>query len=164
MFANVMAVAPLSYSTECAVNYNQDSIRETFKKYGIIIPKEKINKNNSVNLDHIISRENTTNMENNNIYKELEILSSDYSDVVLYLNFPISFKIEVDENGFYYISEKYNLYVYGKTQNEAESNILEEFRDQFDAFCFEEDINLDKNAQTLKKNLLEVYKYAKKKD
>ena len=53
------------------------------------------------------------------------------------------------------------MYVYGETQKEAENNLLTAFREQMEMFCNEEDEKLDKNAQKLKKDLKEVYKYAK---
>ena len=114
--------------------------------------------------DYITNEENITNMNNKIVYKEFDMLSSEYSDIIVYLNFPIMFKIEVDETGFYYINERFNLYVYGSSQQEAENNLLGAFRDQVEAFCFEDDAFLDKNAQKLKRDLKEVYKHAKKKE
>lgn len=160
----MIAPTQFVYKTESTVISSEEYVKEIYKKYGVVVSKENINTNKFLSVDYISNKESSTNMYNNNLYKELDVLSSNDSNTVLYLNFPISFKIEADENGFYYISEKYNLYVYGKTQDEAENNLLEAFKDQFEAFCFEEDVHLDKNAQILKKNLLEVYKYAKKKN
>ena len=73
------------------------------------------------------------------------------------LNYPINFKIECDENGYYYINETFNLYVYGKTQEEAENKLVDAFKEQLNIFAYEEDNKLDKNAIALKKRLLEVY-------
>lgn len=137
---------------------------EMYKKYGITFPKDMVNMNKISNYEYITNEESTTNMDNEVVYKEFDVLSSKNSEIIVYLNFPILFKIEIDENGFYYINERFNLYVYGENQEEAESRLLEAFREQCEAFCYEEDSKLDKNAQKLKKDLKEIFKYAKKKD
>ncbi|MBR2138611.1 MAG: hypothetical protein IJ966_04840 [Bacilli bacterium] len=157
---------PIVNVTECAQYLSQGNLSfiEMYKKYGIIFPEDKINTNMVSNYEYITNEESTNNMDNRIVYKEFDVLSSEDSEIIVYLNYPILFKIEIDENGFYYINERFNLYVYGATQKEAENRLLESFYDQCEAFCFEEDSKLDKNAQKLKKDLLEVYKYAKKKD
>lgn len=104
-------------------------------------------------------------MNNSNVsYKKLDKLFNSVNKETIYLNYPIVFKIEVDENGIYYINEKYNLYVYGASQSEAEDNLVESFKEQVMAFGFEEDSKLDENAKLLKAELLKIYKYDKKKN
>lgn len=157
---------PVVNITECGCysSHSNLSFIELYKKYGIVFFDDKYNKNIISNHEYITNEESTNNMDNKIVYKEFDVLSSENNELIVYLNFPILFKIEIDENGFYYINERFNLYVYGATQNEAENRLLEVFIDQCNMFCSEEDSKLDKNAQKLKKDLLEVYRYAKKKN
>lgn len=76
---------------------------------------------------------------------------------IIELRFPIEFFIETDENGFYYINKKYNLYVFGETQKEVESKIYDEFLRQYEFYAKDDDVNLDNNAKKLKYDLLSVY-------
>ena len=88
-------------------------------------------------------------------------LVSLYNDVTkekILLNYPINFKIECDKYGYYYINEKFNLYVYGETQEEAEDKLVDAFKEQLNIFAYEEDNKLDKNALDLKNKLLGIYK------
>ena len=82
---------------------------EMYKKYGITFPKDMINMNKISNYEYITNEESTTSMDNEIVYKEFDVLSSKNSEIIVYLNFPILFKIEIDENGFYYINERFNL-------------------------------------------------------
>lgn len=159
----INADIPISYNTTCNVNYINLSYDDILKKFSIILPSEKNNRNNIVNYDYITNKESSILMDKSNIsYKELKELSNDKE--IIYLNNPISFKIEADNDGIYYINKKYNLYVYGQNQLEAEANLVEAFRDQMICFCYDDDVNLDDNAKLLKQSLLGIFNYAKKKE
>lgn len=85
--------------------------------------------------------------------KEFSILKNDTTGREIYLNDKIVFEIEIDENGFYYSNNKYNIYAFWETQNEVENNLVEEFLIQYKAYALEEDENLDSNSLILKKDL-----------
>lgn len=69
----------------------------------------------------------------------------------------IEFKIEIDQNGFYYSSEEYNIFAYGKTQQDVENDVFDEFMIQYNLYANENDRDLDKNARILKYKLLKIY-------
>ncbi len=107
--------------------------------------------------------------DNNNIIGENYIMEkSEYQksfielydvdqDKMVRLSKSIEFVISSDEDGFYYSNEEYNVYVYGKTQNDAENNLLCELKFQYHSYVFENDCDLDTNAQKLKYKLLSLF-------
>ena len=56
-----------------------------------------------------------------------EIISPKYNKII-YLKKPILFKMTSDENGIYYDSDEYNIYAYGKTQEEAMQDVYQFYR------------------------------------
>ena len=94
----------------------------------------------------------------NKSYTKSFLYLKDYkTNRCIYLNEPIIFKIDIDANGFYYSSEEYNIYAYGKNQKSAEQDIFNEFELQYKEYAMEDDENLDKNARELKQRLLNIY-------
>ena len=73
------------------------------------------------------------------------------------LNSAIVFKIEVENCGFYYINEKYNIYAFGETQEEVENNLFDAFMDQYESYALEKDENLTEKSLILKDNLLKIF-------
>ena len=152
----------ITYQTECRINYNNFLYDDLIKKYRTAtLTKDEFNNNFFTNA-YNSTKVNTCIMKSEIIYKELKVLTN--GNEKIYLNFPILFKIETDENGFYFISEKYNMYVYGENQIETEKNLVESFMDQYNLFCLADSNTLDKNAQILKSNLKEVFNYAERKN
>lgn len=92
----------------------------------------------------------------NSLNKSFLKLKNSLTGECIILKKTINFKIEIDENGFYYINDDYNIYAYGKTQIEAENNILEEFKEQYYFYALEDDDKLDDNAKKLKYRLLKI--------
>ena len=158
----INANIPIDYSTTCIVNYKDYSLDSILRKYNIILPNNKAGMNKIDKYDYITSKESSLLMDKSNIlYKELKELSNNKE--IIYLNKPISFKVEFDEDGIYYVNQKYNLYVYGQNQMEAEANLVDAFNEQMTFFCYDDDSKLDANARLLKQNLLGIFKYAKEK-
>lgn len=162
------AVPPIIYNTECVSYDCLTSVFMSDKLLDYINIKSLTEfKNDSNRVDaygHSINEENITTMENNVSIKRLSELCNKETGEIIILNHPITFRIEIDEDGIYYNSDKYNLYVYGETQSDAENNLVDAFKDQIEIFGKELDVNLDENARRLKRNLLEVYSGAKKKE
>lgn len=151
-----------NYVVEYKTSYETKSIYElqdntTNKNYRIIWdPKTSFLYHNSIRNEHNINEENSTIMQEQNYYTEIKELYDEENNQLITLNQPLILRIEVDKNGFYYINEKYNLYIYGITQDEAEKNIVKELKSQYIIYALEKDDNLDKNAKKLKYDLLSL--------
>lgn len=121
-------------------------------------PIENHNRNyNYESFAYTLNERNDFVMNKRVLNKSFFELKNSMTGECITLNKTINFKIEVDENGFYYINDDYNIYAYGITQKEAEDNILEEFKIQYMFYALEDDDKLDDNAKKLKYNLLKVY-------
>ncbi len=96
-------------------------------------------------------------MEQRPYTKKVSYLKNYITNEYIYLNFPITFEINIDSNGFYYTNEEYNIYAYGVTQTEAELDIFNEFELQYKEYAMEKDENLDKNAKKLKYKLHNIF-------
>lgn len=104
-----------------------------------------------------IRRENYVMEKNEYILKKFNKFHNTITGKTLTLTNQITFKIEIEPEGFYYSNDKYNIYAFGINQEDAENNLLDEFLIQYNAYALEKDENLDHNAQTLKRDLLSIY-------
>lgn len=111
---------------------------------------------------------NKTSNVNNNIIGDYIMPDKEYvksftelydvaHDKIIKLSKKIDFIITLDEDGFYYTNQLYNIFIYGKTQMDAENNLFEELKFQYDSYATENDNNLDSNARKLKYNLLSLF-------
>lgn len=112
--------------------------------------------NNTEFVYTLIERIDSVNQKDN-LFKSFFELRNEKIGKYIKLNEGIKFKIEIDENGFYYSNDEYNIYAYGMTQEEAENDIFDEFIIQYEAYALEKDENLDDNSKILKNKLLRVY-------
>ncbi|MGN1298229.1 MAG: hypothetical protein ACI4VH_07480 [Clostridia bacterium] len=112
---------------------------------------------NYTEFDYTLNERNDSVINRNSLNKSFLELKNDITGECIELNKAINFKIEIDKNGFYYSNDDYNIYAYGETQREAENNILEEFKIQYESYALEKDEKLDNNAKILKNNLLMIY-------
>lgn len=85
-----------------------------------------------------------------------EIISPKYNKII-YLKKPILFKMTSDENGIYYDSEEYNIYAYGKTQEEAMQDVYDCFQMIYAVYGLEDDNVLSESAKALKCRILDIY-------
>ncbi len=126
-------------------------------RYDVILKKmlhnNSYNKPNDVN-NNIIGDYIMTNKEYVKSFTELYDVAHDKK---VKLSKKIDFIITSDEDGFYYTNQLYNIFVYGKTQTDAENNLFEELKFQYDSYVTENDNNLDSNAKKLKYNLLSLF-------
>jgi len=106
---------------------------------------------------YTLNERNDYVVDKNSLNKSFSELKNSITGEYIKLNGTINFKIEIDEKGFYYTNDEYNIYAYGITQNEAENDILEEFKIQYEFYALEDDDKLDENAKRLKYNLLKIY-------
>ena len=104
-----------------------------------------------------IRRESYVMEKNEYILKKFNKLHNTITGKTLTLTNQITFKIEIEPEGFYYSNEKYNIYAFGISQEDAENNLLDEFLIQYNAYALEKDEMLDHNAQVLKRDLLSIY-------
>lgn len=93
----------------------------------------------------------------NSLNMSFSELKNSITGEVIKLNKAINFKIDIDENGFYFSNDEFNIYAYGATQTEVQNDILEEFKEQYNFYAKEKDENLDDNAKKLKYSLLKIY-------
>lgn len=68
------------------------------------------------------------------------------------------FLIEQTTDGYYFTNKDLNIISGGKKFEDAEKNMYDEFLIQWELYAVEKDENLTKNAQIIKKNLLESVK------
>lgn len=148
-------------------SYNIASILDNIKsqysqlgKYHIIFPKEMSDKNGNKNINSVYTLNERIGelMEYDNIIsKQFLTLDDNRNNKKIKLNSAIVFKIEVENCGFYYINEKYNIYAFGETQEEVENNLFDAFMDQYESYALEKDENLTEKSLILKDNLLKIF-------
>lgn len=85
-----------------------------------------------------------------------EIISPKYNKVI-YLKKPILFKMTSDKNGIYYDSEEYNIYAYGKTQEEAMQDVYDCFQMIYEGYGLAEDNILAEEFKSFKYKVLGIY-------
>lgn len=85
-----------------------------------------------------------------------EIISPKYNKII-YLKKPILFKMTSDKNGIYYDSEEYNIYAYGKTQEEAMQDVYDCFQMIYSVYGLEDDNILSESAKSFKYKVLGIY-------
>lgn len=166
MLAAVNSTYAIEYKELCDNKGKYESVcSDLSKKYGIILkPKSLFSYHNNSITAHNINEENTTIMNDQIYYNKFNELHDKETNQKIILNSPLVLRIESDKDGFYYINERYNLYIYGETQEVAENNILDELRSQYIIYALESDDNLDDKAQKLKYDLRALLgeNYAKK--
>ncbi len=79
-----------------------------------------------------------------------EIISPKYNKII-YLKKPILFKMTSDENGIYYDSEEYNIYAYGKTQEEVMQDVYDCFQMIYEGY------GLAEESKAFKYKVLDIY-------
>lgn len=148
MFNATMTIPQQSYEYVEKVNweYQYDAI---LKK---ILHNNSYNKPSNVN-NNIIGDYIMTDKEYVKSFTELYDVAHDRK---IKLSKKIDFVVTSDEDGFYYTNQLYNIFIYGKTQTDAENNLFEELKFQYDSYAIENDNNLDSNAKKLKYNLLSL--------
>ncbi|MBQ9607840.1 MAG: hypothetical protein IJV15_00175 [Lachnospiraceae bacterium] len=137
------------YNIAIADTINNVNNFRNHNKFEIVIPKNNDFRYNNIRGDLA--------MNYSNIIKKGFDYFEDSNGNIIKLNSKILFTIEIDENGFYYSNDKYNIYTFGETQKEAENNLYECFLVQFESYALEEDEKLDDKALLLKKDLLAIY-------
>lgn len=85
-----------------------------------------------------------------------KIISPKYNKII-YLKKPILFKMTSDENGIYYDNEEYNIYAYGKTQEEAMQDVYDCFQMIYAVYGLEDDNVLSESAKSFKYKVLDIY-------
>lgn len=110
--------------------------------------------NNSPLSEYFINKEESV-VNSGNISLS-EIISPKYNKII-YLKKPILFKMTSDENGIYYDSEEYNIYAYGKTQEEAMQDVYDCFQMIYSVYGLEDDNVLSESAKALKCRILDIY-------
>lgn len=85
-----------------------------------------------------------------------EIISPKYNKII-YLKKPILFKMTSDKNGIYYDSEEYNIYAYGKTQEEAMQDVYDCFQMIYEGYGLEDDNILAEESKAFKYKVLDIY-------
>ena len=137
-------------STPYIENIKQENRLNDFIKKFIFKSNKMIRNDNNIIGENYI-------MEKSEYQKSFIELYDVDQDKMVRLSKSIEFVISSDEDGFYYSNEEYNVYVYGKTQNDAENNLLCELKFQYHSYVFENDCDLDTNAQKLKYKLLSLF-------
>ena len=111
MWANNVPI----YQTQCLREYKTPNLEEILKKYNFKIFSTNINKkshNKFNSYNHTISnRESVTIMNDDYSRIQLGKLYNNVTKEEILLNYPINFKIECDENGYYYINETFNFLI-----------------------------------------------------
>lgn len=149
-------------TVEYKIDYETQSIYETVfsvgnRSYTINFNPTKEFLSNKIELkNHNINKETSTVMDNQIYFKEFKYLYDKDNDDMINLRLPLILRIEVEKDGFYYINEKYSLYVYGATQIDAEESIINEIRALYTIYALESDDNLDNNAKLLKYSLIDL--------
>lgn len=92
---------------------------------------------------------------NNNII--LSYIKSSKYNKIIYLKKPILFKMTSDKNGIYYDSEEYNIYAYGKTQEEAMQDVYDCFQMIYEGYGLEDDNILAEESKSFKYKVLGIY-------
>lgn len=92
---------------------------------------------------------------NNNII--LSYIKSSKYNKIIYLKKPIMFKMTSDENGIYYDSEEYNIYAYGKTQEEAMQDVYDCFQMIYEGYGLADDNILAEESKAFKYKVLGIY-------
>ena len=92
---------------------------------------------------------------NNNII--LSYIKSSKYNKIIYLKKPILFKMTSDKNGIYYDSEEYNIYAYGKTQEEAMQDVYDCFQMIYEGYGLEDDNILAEESKVFKYKVLGIY-------
>lgn len=92
---------------------------------------------------------------NNNII--LSYIKSSKYNKIIYLKKPILFKMTSDENGIYYDSEEYNIYAYGKTQEEAMQDVYDCFQMIYEGYGLADDNILAEESKAFKYKVLGIY-------
>lgn len=141
------------YSFGREIDYDEQKPSSLWSNSANGFSASKVN-DNQVFHDNLTANDNST--DGKQVQIDCVILDKLYdssSHEYVSLRMPIVFRIENDENGFYYINKEYNLFVYGETPDEARENILEDLRGLCCLYLDEDDANLDDNALKLKKRL-----------
>lgn len=137
-----------SYVEKISMDYKYDDIlRKILKDYS--------HNNNGIVNNNLMG--DTYIMNNNQYIKSFTELYDVQHDRQIKLAKKIDFIIASDEDGFYYSNKMYNTFVYGQTQKQAENNLYEELKFQYENYALEEDNDLDTNAKKLKNNLLSLF-------
>lgn len=112
---------------------------------------------------HNLNSNGKINVQHNNIVdkipfsKQIQLLKNKETGDIIRLKKPITFEIDVDEDGIYYSNSEYNIYASGVTQKDVEDSLFEEFMFIYNSYAKESDNNLDENAKKLKYKLLRIY-------
>lgn len=88
--------------------------------------------------------------------KQMSVLEDKNTGKTIKLRTPICFKITTDSEGIYYECEEYNLYACGRTQEETEQDVYDEFISNYKAYAEEQDDLLDEKAKQLKYKILNI--------
>lgn len=93
---------------------------------------------------------------NNKYYKKYDSIIIDGKRIVLLK--PVVFLVEQSKEGCFLTNKNLNILANGKTFENAEEDMYEEFLIQWELYANEKDENLTPKAQVIKRNLLESVK------
>lgn len=119
-------------------------------------------KNKKLGIEYSIKEEVLTKSErnlenmNNEYYKKYNSIIIDGKKI--FLTKPVILLVEQNNDGYFFLNKDINIIAGGKSFEEAEQNMYEEFLIQWELYADEKDENLTTKAQLIKKNLLESVK------
>ncbi|MDD2410021.1 MAG: hypothetical protein PHD03_04830 [Bacilli bacterium] len=144
------------YSSSQIVNYYKchNLISKYIRGYSSKIGKDYIC-NKPTDLEHSISMGDILNMKE--IEKKFNVLKDDNCSKEIRFKNPVIFKIELENDIYYYFNNIYKIYSYGQTQEEAESKLYQCFLKKYKLFSSTPDEELDEKARELKNNLKMIF-------